>query len=154
MKKFLIFIMILLSTTLLSFDNKSKKEIPLFEKNGMLYVELTINNKKGYFLIDTGAGVSLLDISKSKYYNFDYYTNRNTYLIGISGEKLNRFYIKKCYIYYQDNRIDTKFSGLDFSLFNLNKENKQIQIIGILGTDILKYNNAVIDYSNNVLLID
>jgi hypothetical protein len=114
----------------------------------MLLMEVVLNGKKAFLLIDTGASKSLLDINKSSKYNFSYNKLNIEKYIGIGG-------IQDMYTIY-NYKIDNFFIpmiGTDLSeiapFFNYDG----IYIVGIIGSDFLNNRNAIIDYKNNKLLL-
>jgi hypothetical protein len=108
----------------------------------MLFIKITLNNKKVLLLIDTGASKSLLDINKSKKYNFNYLKFKEERFFGIGG-------FQEIYIVY-DYKIDEyfiRFLGTDLSKIIpiLNKDDNDI--IGVVGSDFFNDNKVVIDYN-------
>lgn len=152
-----IFSIILISLFMFScISFKKTIEIPYYyteyqlEKFNDLYlINVTLNGKKTKLLIDTGATKSLLDISKSKQFNFEYSLfNRNKY-IGLGG--LTDIYV--VYNYTIDSFF-IPFLGSDLEEINnyFNKDGNKI--VGIIGSDFLLKNGAIIDYTTNKLYLN
>ena len=123
--------------------------IELLEKNGMHFVEVTINGIKTKLLVDTGASKSILDISQAKTYGFNYmFLNKNNY-IGLGG-------LVDIYIVY-DYKVEEffiPFVGSDLSEIQEFFIKDNIHISGILGTDFLEQHKANIDFEANKLYLN
>ena len=126
----------------------ARKVINLYEKNGMHFVQVTVNGIKTKLLVDTGANKSLLDISQSETYGFNHmFFSKNNY-IGLGG-------LVDIYIVY-DYDVDEffiPFLGSDLSDVQEYFIKDGIQIIGILGSDFLEQNKVSIDFEANKLYL-
>ncbi len=117
--------------------------------NNIIIVEAYVNEKWAKFVVDTGASISLLDFNQSKKYRFNYSIDPETRLTGFGGRsKLMRtsdvsFQFKEV-TNYHPNFFASDLSGLNRILSQHNQK-----ILGILGSDFLKRNGAIIDYSAN-----
>jgi hypothetical protein len=109
-----------------------------------------INQRKGSFILDTGASTSCIGIDKIEYFSL---LNEDSEIkaAGAGGINMetqiarnNTFSVKKL-----------KLSATDFVLFDLYHVNealaqaKENPIDGIIGADVLKKYRAVIDYGRN-----
>lgn len=121
---------------------------------GLFYVDLKVNDKSGDFLIDTGASFSILDVSKSKRYDFEFQSDKNQKAaIGIGGvcEKYN---VSNYKTKYKNEDLDLKFKGMNlFTLSQSFRVNHDINLIGIVGSDFLIKNNAIIDYYHGEIIL-
>ena len=126
----------------------ARKVINLYEKNGMHFVQVTVNGIKTKLLVDTGANKSLLDISQSETYGFNHmFFSKNNY-IGLGG-------LVDIYIVYDYNveEFFIPFLGSDLSDVQEYFIKDGIQIIGILGSDFLEQNKVSIDFEANKLYL-
>lgn len=123
-----------------------KEAYALFQYNNMLFIDVVLNGIPAKLLLDTGASKSLLDVSKSKKYKFNYILLVKEQYIGLGG-------LKDIYIVY-DYNIDeffTPFLGTDLSEITNYFSEKNIEIAGILGADFLDTHNVVIDFKKNLM---
>jgi len=123
--------------------------IELTETNGMHFVDIKLNSKKGKLLIDTGASKSLLDITKAEDYGFKYVLLSKDQYVGLGG--LIDVYV----IYeYEVGEFFIPFLGSDLSEIQNYFVKDGIEIIGILGSDFLERSEATIDFKANRLLLN
>jgi hypothetical protein len=127
--------------------------LPLFKtRTGHITVTLHVNGKPCVFLVDTGGGGTLIDISKKDDYQLevqamrDYAAGigsasplvRTTGVFGINGKEI---------------RNDSLFL-MDISYINAEfKRNRSRRVDGVLGTDFLERHHAIIDYSRLTLYL-
>ena len=115
----------------------------------MLIVNGQVNGKSGKFIIDTGAGVSLLDLNQAKKYEFNYFKdNSNDRLTGFGGRSQ---LLETSTVFFQlkgafDRPIKFYTSDLNGLNSTLSHKTPYIQILGALGADFLDRYKAVIDY--------
>jgi hypothetical protein len=111
-----------------------------------------VNGKPCVFLVDTGGGATLIDLSKKDQYGLevqalrDYAAGigsasplvRTTGVFGINGKEI---------------RNDSLFL-MDISYINAEfKKVRSRQVDGVLGTDFLEKHKAIIDYSRSTLCL-
>ena len=127
--------------------------LPLFKtRTGHITVSLQVNGKHCVFLVDTGGGATLIDISKKDLYQLepqairDYAAGigsasplvRTTGVFGINGMEI---------------RNDSLFLR-DISYVNAEfKKTRARRVDGVLGTDFLERYHAIIDYSRLTLYL-
>lgn len=127
--------------------------LPLFKtRTGHITVSLQVNGKPCVFLVDTGGGATLIDISKKDLYQLepqavrDYAAGigsasplvRTTGVFGINGTEI---------------RNDSLFL-MDISYVNAEfRKTRSRRVDGVLGTDFLERYHAVIDYSRLTLYL-
>jgi hypothetical protein len=116
-------------------------------KTGHLYLDVKINKTKGVFILDTGAGGTIIEISKKDQFNLSTKTGKPT-ATGAGGGGL-----------YIENAENCKFQigkyscdGFKLNLMDLSHVNnallkeKSPTIDGIIGSDILTKARGIIDY--------
>ena len=127
--------------------------LPLFKtRTGHITVSLQVNGKPCVFLVDTGGGATLIDISKKDLYQLepqairDYAAGigsasplvRTTGVFGINGTEI---------------RNDSLFL-MDISYVNAEfRKTRSRRVDGVLGTDFLERYHAIIDYSRLTLYL-
>lgn len=115
---------------------------------------LILNNKKSFFLIDTGASNSCIDKNKRIYFNLI----KNDSEIEVAGAGLEKLKVtptkKSSFIFENDKSVKLSLMLLNMdSINNSLKEQKSEIIDGILGADFMKKTNTIIDYkSKNIYL--
>jgi len=112
-----------------------------------------LNGKKTYFLIDTGAGITTLDLSQSKYFGFSYAitdvvvggfvnsVNPIKQALGVESLKINGKKITGEVIYTENMS----------NLVRYIERCSYKRISGIIGVPIIKSQGLVIDLVNNKL---
>jgi len=127
--------------------------VPFFKtRTGHITVTLQVNGKPCVFLVDTGGGATLIDISKKDWYQLSPQAVRD-YAAGIgSATPLVRttgiFSINGT-----EFRNDSLFL-MDISYVNAEfKKTRSRQVDGVLGTDFLEKHKAIIDYSRSALYL-
>jgi len=118
------------------------KEVLLSEKNGMHFLNITLNGKNAKLLVDTGASKSLLDITQAEDYGFEYILLSKDQYVGLGG-------LVDIYVTYECEieEFFIPFLGSDLSGIQNYFIKDGIHIVGILGSDFLEMNRATIDFS-------
>ena len=112
-----------------------------------------LNGKQTYFLIDTGAGITTLDLNQSKYFGFSY---------SISDVEVGGFGNSIANIKEARGVQSITISGIKISEYPVYAENMSnlVQFIercsykrisGIIGLPLIKSQGLVIDLVNNKL---
>lgn len=143
------FIILLIMLTFLTCKKRDLYEgdIPFtYSYNLPIIVDATINGKPSRILIDTGANLSLIDITKDRYYKFwEDSSSPSTTGLGLGGEA-NIYPIQGVVLEYKDKILDVKFKGTDLSGFKIGSN-----FDAIIGSDYLRRNNLVVDFHNRKL---
>ncbi len=122
-----------------------------------LMIQSLVNGLKANLLIDTGASRTVLDVKRINYYEPGAKLRKNnkffsgigagdieTYLAPISLIELGETKIKDHIVVL----FDLKVINQSYAVFDLPK------IDGVLGGDVLKACNAMIDYKNGFLILE
>ena len=127
--------------------------LPIFKtRTGHITVSIRVNGRPCVFLVDTGGGATLIDISKKDKFHLEPQALRD-YAAGIgSSSPLVRtagvFGINGTEI-----RNDSLFL-MDISYVNAEfRKNRSRQVDGVLGTDFLEKHHAIVDYSRSTLYL-
>ncbi|MCR5129894.1 MAG: aspartyl protease family protein [Prevotella sp.] len=126
---------------------KGYDEVKIFKsKTGHITTTLQLNGKPCVFLIDTGGGGTLIDVSKRSKFGLEALKTTD-YVAGIGSVsplvrtsatlRINEFDIVAQELYL----MDISYLNAEF------KKNHARQVDGILGTDFLDKHQAVIDYA-------
>ena len=112
-------------------------------------IEAQVNGKKAYFLIDTGADISILNTDDAKKYGFKNLRmmGPDQVLTGLGSSTEEFWRASKANVKVGGHIIYARFYSVDIqnvidSLF----ENTNIRILGILGSDVLMNYSMKIDY--------
>lgn len=147
-KILLIIFFFLTSCSISSRVTHGVQELNLYEFKNMHFVSIVLNGKKGKLLIDTGASKSILDISKSEEYGFNYIPLSDQQYIGLGG--LEDIYIP---FDYKVGNFAIPFLGANLSGIQSFFNRDGIYIIGVLGADYLEKNKCIIDFKKNTLYV-
>jgi len=123
-----------------------RKQLPI--------VEGSINGMKAYFIIDTGASITVLNVDVAKKYHF----------IAVHNDFLNRYHITglggNCTILevrnaeLQFGRMKLEFINRACALDNISRRfEPQMKIAGIIGTDVLAFLGSQINFSDSTLIL-
>jgi hypothetical protein len=129
-------------------DNK----INFVSYNKLPIVEGKINNRKAYFILDSGASISVLDETQSRKFNFDV-EESSSEAAGYGG--IAQF----SSVYNADLELGglpmtTNFKGQDLTAIIATMEASEgITISGIIGNDIMKPNKFIINFADETISI-
>lgn len=118
-----------------------------------LIIEAKVNDKKAYFLIDTGASIGLIDNNKRKKFDLSVGREYNGTLVGAGGEMRN---VRHCntFVEFEDKVIPqfllTDISGVVESI----KKETGIEVLGIISLPQCKLANLSIDCNDNEIIIE
>jgi predicted aspartyl protease len=118
-----------------------------------LIIEAKVNDKKAYFLIDTGASIGLIDNNKRKKFDLSVGREYNGTLVGAGGEMRN---VRHCntFVEFEDKVIPqfllTDISGVVESI----ERETGIDILGIISLPQMKMANLSIDCNDNEIIIE
>ena len=120
--------------------------LPLFKtRTGHITVTFQVNGKPCVFLVDTGGGATLIDISKKDKYQLQMQAMRD-YAAGIGSASPLVRTSAKCTVNDAEFMADSLFL-MDISYLNAEfRKTRSRQVDGVLGTDFLDQHHAVIDY--------
>lgn len=161
MKRAVILISLLLILTSFIINKKIPQSIPVTKvpktialvHDGHLYfIRVKLNNKNANLLIDTGAAASLLDINQAKEYDFTYTESPHVFS-GVGG--LSEGYRVRNYkIDHDSTTLPIYPFGANLKLVAESFNQKGMPIVGIIGSDFLKNNDAIIDYKKKQLILN
>ena len=110
--------------------------------------EKHVNGKIAYFVLDSGASISVLDNNQSEYYGFS--IREGGGLASGYGGTTNFQLVYNVIISVGDIEFRNEYKASNLSAIALALvEDDGIQIAGIIGNDIMKPYKFIIDYSDN-----
>jgi hypothetical protein len=117
-------------------------------------VEGSINGKKAWFLMDTGAGISSIDINQSDHFDFSFIES-DVEVAGYSNSNKSRLQramgIRSIKIKDIDISGDILYTHNMSNLVEHIQSCSQKRISGIIGVPIIREHGFVIDLINNKL---
>lgn len=123
-------------------------EVVYFDSKPIVAAEL--NGKVAYFLLDTGAGVSILNRRDQKEYAFrTSQAGHRTSLYGFGGGStvVQNAYLTRLTI--GGHSLSHQWAATDLdALFRRMERHTQVKINGIIGADLMQAYGFVIDFSN------
>lgn len=124
-------------------------------KSNHILIKCEINNIKGNFIIDTGASNSCIDYKKSEKFNIKFEISNES--ATSATNKIKKLFISK------NNKIkvdDWFLEDFDLILFDMKQvidtivSQCDVEIDGIIGSDILKKGKAIINYKLNKIQLE
>lgn len=152
MKKVVILLSLLLLLTSFKPTEKNPKTIELIHHNHLYFIQVKLNNKNANLLIDTGAAASLLDINQAKDYKFKFNLTEQTFA-GVGG-LTKRYRVSNYKFDHDSTSLPVYPFGADLKFIAESFEEKGMPIVGVIGSDFLKRNDAVIDYKRSKLILN
>lgn len=148
--KRILFLVVALIAASCSNKEYEQNEIKIDNMYGLPFLELLINGNKARMLLDTGANMSY--INSKNIGKFGIILNSNapgTDLTGVGGSGgvtngVYKFSIKKNDTIELPNNVNFRTTDLS---------NIGIKVDGIIGSDYLRKNNALIDYKTNIVTL-
>jgi hypothetical protein len=128
--------------------------IDLIIQKKIAFVEFDTNGKRGLFILDTGASISLIDKAQANEYDFEYYPqNGEGNIHGLGGK--NSFNVTSSIDlrYGTSFKVRHKFYSSDLGALKSFLLLNNIKILGILGADFFLCHKVIIDYSKSRLVI-
>lgn len=119
-------------------------------------VQGTLNGKEAYFLLDTGSDITILNADDKEDYRFKTYTkpqaNHRVASLGSTTRGLrNTFNVK---IMLGNQKINQHVFAYDLSNIVKSIAAKfRVDIVGIIGSDVMRKYNFKIDYQYGVVVI-
>ena len=139
-------------------DRQGYVAIPITENiAGHLLIEVHVNGTPGLFILDTGAGTTVMDMLKADEFNLIHEKDDTTFTgAGAGGQGL-----EVCPS--SGNTIQMgSFIRRDFMIAlmslqhvseSLSKIGGKEEVIGVIGVDVLKPSKAIIDYNKMMLYL-
>ena len=134
----------------------SKYSIPFkILSTNHIIIDAAVNNVSGKFLIDTGASNSCIDVNKLKKFKLKF-EKSDEKASSATGE-INETLISKKNFFFIGGCSKTDFDLILFdmrSVIQALKEKGNIEVDGIIGSDILIEFKSKIDYMKNEITLE
>jgi hypothetical protein len=114
-------------------------------------IEVTLNGKKAYFMVDTGSDITILNARDDNKYGFGTVKRafENHSLTGIGGSISNIYSTYDVKLEVGSSRVMNRYLAYDLSrVVRMTEEKTKIKISGIIGSDLMKRYGFIIDYAN------
>lgn len=155
MRKLLFGLMILVSLTTCQKEvsNEFTYSHQILERDFLPIVEGTLNGKKAFFLLDTGASVSILDLKSAANYNVRIGITEDMGIGGYGGVTSDVSSLSNVDLRLGSERMKDKFSGKDIQyLIQAIRKNTGHTVVGIIGNNNITESKLILDFENNVIL--
>lgn len=118
-----------------------------------LIIEGRVNDKKAFFLLDTGASVGMYDDNQRKEYGLEKGMRYNGTLVGAGGEMRN---VRVCNTFAEvEGKTIPQFLLADIEdVVNSIKKETDIEILGIIGLPQMKIAGFGIDANSNEIIVE
>lgn len=130
--------------------------VPIKYKNvdDIILVPVTLNEHKGWMVIDTGAGISVIDKSiGEKVGVYETYSSDIT-IHGYGGSETNMKYCRNVKLDVGGNYLYSHYLMFDIShVTDMLERRVKGEVFGIIGGDLLSTNRFIIDYNEKSLYI-
>jgi hypothetical protein len=115
-------------------------------------VEGKINGKRAWFIIDTGASVSILNRSNARHFGFKCFDSYSVSVVGFGGEsKMNEAF--NCKVEFGPLLL----KNISFRARHMNdltdviRQHENIEIAGIIGADVFNRYKIAIDFKKSTI---
>lgn len=146
---------VIIVTTL--FSVQAQERIKIEDQIGVKpVVRMTLNGKKIWVLLDTGASVNLLDIKVQKKYDFGVYNrpDNSVNVVGFASSEIELPRVDGIDLRYQGVRLKDEFLAHDLTdVVNSVKQESMITISAIIGYSMMRKYGFVIDMEKNVAVL-
>jgi len=123
-------------------------------RTGHLVLHARINDVSGRFILDTGAGRSVLETSGHDRFRLNRIEQATARATGVAGDvPLRMSHGNRLQI---GNYLDYQFTAYLMPLAQVNREflrRGQQRIDGVIGADVLRQGQAIIAYTDNMLYL-
>lgn len=118
-------------------------------------VQGTLNGNRAYFLLDTGASISIIDIQQAKKYGVRTTESDGAGVVGYGGVTMLNYDLSNCDIYLGKTRLGNEFNGKDIDIIvkTINKHSGY-QIVGIIGNNNIAPNKFVLNFGSGYITKD
>lgn len=124
---------------------------------GKPIVEMTLNGKKIWALLDTGSEYTILNIATKNRFKYDSYKlDRAKYKIQGLGTELNHMYtIRKAEISFHEVKLEGNILAYDISnIVSSIKTRTGKTITAIIGTKMMRHHGFVIDMGTDKVVMN
>ncbi len=117
-------------------------------------IEISLNGKTAYFVLDSGSDVSLLHVLEAENFQFTRNKKASKSIIGASGGKQPLFEASQIKLKIGQHSMQTVFYATDLStIVESLSISTGFTISGIIGMDLMRKYGFEIDYGNQKLTL-
>lgn len=118
-----------------------------------LIIEAKVNDKKAYFLVDTGASIAFMDYDQRKKYDLAVGKSYHGTIVGAGGEIRN---VKYCNTFVNlEDRVIPQFLLADIEgVVESIKRETGVKILGIISLPQMKMANISLDCNDNLIILE
>lgn len=122
--------------------------VEMLNRSGQPIVSVEVNGKEAFFLVDTGSDITCIEKGYAKRFGFKYRKSPSRQIItGINSMGSTHFTVYGAELRMCNVRLYTKIKALDIKqIIESIYWDTGVRITGIIGSDIMKQYNFVIDY--------
>lgn len=125
----------------------------IIKRDYLPIVEGALNGKKAYFLLDTGASISVLDVTKATQYGFTLGDMNDFTISGYGGVSNNVVKLNNVNIKLGSEEMDSEFLGKDIGyLVDAVQNATSYKIVGIIGNNNIAGNDLILDFETDYIL--
>lgn len=145
-------VLLMLSSCMSTARLSENKQLRFTTVGRIPVVEGKINGKRAYFIIDTGASCSILNQSVSDRFGFKSFIRNDEHVMGLHGEaKINQAFnckvevgpLKLSNVVFRTKHMDSFVSVI--------QSHENIEIAGIIGSDIFNRYGIAINFKSNTI---
>lgn len=123
------------------------------ERDYLPIVQGTLNGKKAYFLLDTGASISVLDVTKETEYGFRLGDINDLTISGYGGVTDDVVKLTSVDVMLGSESMSQEFLGKDIGYLVIAiKNSTNLSIVGIIGNNNIAGNDLILDFETNFIL--
>ena len=146
---------------------KCKKDEPIVQSNTIAVEQVTkiidykflpiiegkLNGKIAYFLLDTGASISVIDKNQFEKYGVIEVGKSDTGVVGYGGTDSELNILENVNVYVGNTNLTGEFHGKNIKTIvqTINKSSGY-KVVGILGNNNISTNRWILDFKNGNIL--
>jgi len=144
--------LLLLAETLAAFSQE-QHIVKIKSLQSKPIVEVTLNGMKAYFIIDTGADISVINSAMAEKYGFETVKDYSGYTAkGITNHDEKFMKVRNALVLLDSIQMRTEFFAFDMEhLAKSIEERTTYRVVGIIGADLLMRYGFVIDYGTRMI---
>ena len=131
------------------------ESIAIVSMAGKPIVSANLNGKEAFFLLDTGSDLSIMNTQSAHGYRYAVRELPDIWAIhsiNLNGETRRMQAVDSAKLFLGQTRIRTRWYGTDISALARSIRKKTgIEIVGIIGSDVMKKYGFQIDFASQVV---
>ncbi len=155
-KLYCLLLLLICVPVVLKSNDSIQSQAPLLAADNHILIEGTINGKKAFFLLDTGASYTVLHSKSAKYFNYQIFqsptSKRKSAGVNSNSTSQRNIAIDVMLNIGQPGIKQAYFTQNLTPVVNHIYSISKIRIAGIIGTDFLKRYGCRVDFGNKLLV--